>query len=97
MFGLLTKPLINYLLPHPTTANDIIRERRYDDAREDVTLPLLSLEESATTNILRAKESLSMLMEMPVYTIHSYWRKFDDAYMRPFFGGPRPVNEQSPA
>ncbi|XP_024023675.1 sodium/hydrogen exchanger 4 [Morus notabilis] len=97
VFGLLTTPLINYLLPHPTTANDIIRERRYDDAREDMTLPLLSLEESAATNILRAKESLSMLMEMPVYTIHSYWRKFDDAYMRPFFSGPRPVSEHSPA
>ncbi|KAK3423885.1 hypothetical protein EUGRSUZ_F00635 [Eucalyptus grandis] len=56
--------------------------------KEDMTVPMLSMEESAATNILRAKDSLSMLIERPVHTIHSYWRKFDDAYMRPIFGGP---------
>lgn len=47
------------------------------------------MDESAATNVLRAKDSLSMLMERPVYTIHFFWRKFDDSYMRPIFGGPR--------
>lgn len=56
--------------------------------KEDMNLPLLSFEESAATNLIRAKNSLSMLIERPVYTIHSYWRRFDDAYMRPIFGGP---------
>lgn len=55
---------------------------------EDMNLPLLSFDESAATNITRAKESLSMLLGSPVYTIHFYWRRFDDAYMRPIFGGP---------
>ncbi|KAK3014523.1 hypothetical protein RJ639_010073 [Escallonia herrerae] len=86
VFGFLTKPLVNYLLPHHTNNSSIHREPR--SPKEDLTLPLLSFEESATTNILRAKDSLSMLIERPVYTIHSYWKKFDNAYMRPIFGGP---------
>lgn len=52
-------------------------------------LPLLSFGESATTNIDRAKDNINMLIERPVYTVHSYWRRFDDAFMRPTFGGPR--------
>ncbi|XP_062077536.1 sodium/hydrogen exchanger 4 [Humulus lupulus] len=87
VFGLLTKPLISCLLPHHMT--NVISRERSKDLTEDLTPPLLSFEESATTNILRAKNSLSMLIERPVYTIHSYWRRFDDAYMRPIFGGPR--------
>ncbi|PIA26804.1 hypothetical protein AQUCO_08800013v1 [Aquilegia coerulea] len=88
VFGFLTKPLISFLLPR----NVLDRRPTADlnSPKEDFTLPLLSMEESTTTNILRAKDSLSMLIERPVYTIHTYWRKFDDNYMRPFFGGEGP-------
>lgn len=87
VFGMLTKPLINCLLPqHP---HDSILHREPTCPKEDLTLPLLSYDESTATNIARAKESFSMLIESPVYTIHHYWRKFDDCYMRPVFGGPR--------
>ncbi|XP_004294053.1 PREDICTED: sodium/hydrogen exchanger 4 isoform X1 [Fragaria vesca subsp. vesca] len=91
VFGFLTKPLINYLLPHGGT-NPISRKES-KDIGEDMNLPLLSFDESAATNLSRAKDNLSMLIERPVYTIHSYWRRFDDAYMRPLFGGP--VSDQS--
>lgn len=91
VFGFLTKPLINYLLPHGGT-NPISRKES-KDIGEDMNLPLLSFDESAATNLSRAEDNLSMLMERPVYTIHSYWRRFDDAYMRPLFGGP--VSDQS--
>lgn len=86
VFGFLTKPLIRWLLPHSAANGQQLREAKMP--KEDMTVPLLSLEESAATNLLRAKDSLSMLIERPVHTIHSYWRKFDDAYMRPIFGGP---------
>ncbi|XP_044473806.1 sodium/hydrogen exchanger 4 [Mangifera indica] len=86
VFGFLTKPLIQCLLPHHETNNNNSRESK--SREEDLTLPLLSLEESTTNNLLRAKDSLSMLLDSPVHTIHSYWRRFDDSYMRPIFGGP---------
>ncbi|XP_076907528.1 sodium/hydrogen exchanger 4-like [Bidens hawaiensis] len=87
VFGFLTRPLIRYLLP-PNTSNT--RPLRTNSPKEaDMTLPLLSFEESASENLSRAKENISMLMERPVYTIHSYWRRFDDTYMRPIFGGAR--------
>ncbi|KAH1121181.1 hypothetical protein J1N35_004341 [Gossypium stocksii] len=87
VFGFLTKPLILCLLPqHVTDTSDEAQGSK--SPKEDMTLPLLSFEASASTNILRAKDSLSMLIERPVYTVHFYWRKFDDRYMRPIFGGP---------
>lgn len=30
---------------------------------------------------------LGMLLSKPTHTVHHYWRKFDDAFMRPMFGG----------
>ncbi|KAK7316812.1 hypothetical protein RJT34_00540 [Clitoria ternatea] len=88
VFGFLTKPLLRYMLPHSATRKNL-RHEESGSPVEDLNLPFLSLGESAATNISRAKESLSMLIESPVYTIHYYWRKFDNAYMRPIFGGPR--------
>ncbi|XP_024959341.1 sodium/hydrogen exchanger 4 isoform X2 [Cynara cardunculus var. scolymus] len=85
VFGFLTKPLVDHLLP----LNAITTRDSCDPGpKEDMTLPLMSLEESASENLSRAKDNLSMLMDRPVYTIHSYWRRFDIAYMRPIFGGP---------
>ncbi|KAG7538040.1 Cation/H+ exchanger [Arabidopsis suecica] len=94
VFGFLTKPLVNYLLPHDASHNTRNRGKRTEPGspKEDATLPLLSFDESASTNFNRAKDSISLLMEQPVYTIHRYWRKFDDTYMRPIFGGPRREN-----
>ncbi|XP_059443189.1 sodium/hydrogen exchanger 4-like [Corylus avellana] len=86
VFGFLTKPLIRYLLPHQETIK--ISRRESVPPKEDLDVPLLSLEESVGTNMSRAKDSLSRLIESPVCIIHFYWRKFDDAYMRPIFGGP---------
>lgn len=31
--------------------------------------------------------SLRMLLSTPSHTVHRYWRKFDNAFMRPVFGG----------
>ncbi|KAJ9551266.1 hypothetical protein OSB04_015311 [Centaurea solstitialis] len=85
VFGLLTKPLVDHLLPPNSNTTGASRD---PGPKEDMTLPLMSLEESASENLSRAKDNLSMLMDRPVYTIHSYWRRFDNAYMRRIFGGP---------
>jgi len=31
--------------------------------------------------------SIRALLATPTHTVHRYWRKFDDAFMRPVFGG----------
>lgn len=94
MFGFLTKPLVDYLLPPTNSSNTTRNPRDPGSPKEEMTLPLLSLEESASENLSRAKENVSMLMDRPVYTLHSYWRRFDHTYMRPVFGGPD-TNESS--
>ena len=33
------------------------------------------------------KGSLSLLVSNPTSTVHYFWRKFDDKFMRPIFGG----------
>ncbi|KAL4580029.1 hypothetical protein LXL04_016203 [Taraxacum kok-saghyz] len=89
VFGFLTKPLVDHLLP--STNSNTTRNTSDSDSgspNEDMTLPLLSVEESTSENLSRAKDNLTMLVDRPVYTIHSYWRRFDVAYMRPLFGGP---------
>ncbi|CAI0379250.1 unnamed protein product [Linum tenue] len=93
VFGFLTKPLVNYLITH-RMRNQNNRGggsggEQPRSPKDDVVLPLLSFDESASANMQIARESFSLLMDRPVYTIHHYWRRFDNAYMRPIFGGPR--------
>ncbi|EPS66202.1 sodium/hydrogen exchanger, partial [Genlisea aurea] len=92
VFGVLTKPLVTYLIPHSRRNRNISREPS-GASLDELNLPLISIEESAATNFLRAKQSFSMLIGAPVHTIHSFWRRFDDAYMRPLFGGPQSNEE----
>ncbi|KAK1305796.1 Sodium/hydrogen exchanger 4 [Acorus calamus] len=76
VFGFLTKPLVDIVI-HRGALGSISRV----ESKDDFNLPLLSNDAN--------KSSLTLLMERPVHTIHAYWRKFDDTYMRPVFGGPR--------
>ncbi|MQM21007.1 hypothetical protein Taro_054037, partial [Colocasia esculenta] len=85
LFGLLTKPLISILLPHHALENNLSSDT--GSPKDDIVVPLLSVEGSAT-GILESKGSFSLLLERPAHTIHAYWRRFDDKYMRPVFGGP---------
>ncbi|KAL4185288.1 hypothetical protein AMTRI_Chr10g229980 [Amborella trichopoda] len=85
VFGFLTRPLIDILLPHHKKSN---HQTSPPSPNEELSLPLISVEDSGGHHVLRRRSSLSMLLERPAHTIHFYWRKFDDAYMRPIFGGP---------
>ncbi|CAN1354326.1 Sodium/hydrogen exchanger 2 [Linum perenne] len=56
-----------------------------------LSLPLLGgrqdpTAETSADNIHRPM-SLRMLLTKPTNTVHHYWRKFDDSFMRPMFGG----------
>ncbi|XP_057962002.1 sodium/hydrogen exchanger 2-like isoform X2 [Malania oleifera] len=89
VFGSITKPLIEaVLLRHkkPTTS-DTTDFASLEDLR------LLFLEnggpsgEGNSNQSARKASSLQLLIRYPTSTVHYFWRKFDDKYMRPVFGG----------
>ncbi|KAK1412531.1 hypothetical protein QVD17_33866 [Tagetes erecta] len=84
VFGLLTKPLIKALLPEssyrepcsPTSSMIPLLEDGHDDDPE-----------TGNHRTLRSRPSLKMLFRRPTTTVHYYWRKFDNGFMRPVFCG----------
>ncbi|KAI3829605.1 hypothetical protein L1987_03731 [Smallanthus sonchifolius] len=88
VFGLLTKPIINLLFPKSSYA-----DRTQPSSPKSIMMPLLGhrLDVEAETGddetALETTTNLQVLFNNPTNTIHYYWRKFDDAFMRPVFGG----------
>ncbi|XP_058761346.1 sodium/hydrogen exchanger 1-like [Vicia villosa] len=86
VFGSITKPLIEAVkLRHskPPISGST-------DNQED--LRLLLLESNCSVNQSNnqpnhRRSTLSLLMRYPTTTVHYFWRKFDDKFMRPVFGG----------
>nr|AAK27314.2 sodium/proton exchanger [Citrus x paradisi] len=90
VFGLMTEPLIRLLLPHPKhTTNHILSD---PSTPKSLSQPLLeegqqdSYADLVGPTVPRPG-SLRALLTTPTHTVHYYWRKFDDAFMRPVFGG----------
>lgn len=90
VFGLMTKPLIRLLLPSPKFCNEIDQS---DEplSPKPLTMPLLlnghDSEAALSSYTLATPTSFRMFLATPTHTVHHYWRKFDDAFMRPIFGG----------
>ncbi|CAK9175900.1 unnamed protein product [Ilex paraguariensis] len=82
VFGLLTKPLVRFFLPS---------NHSEPSSPKSITLPLLGNGQDSEANMngqtIPRPTSLRMLLSTPTHTVHHYWRKFDDAFMRPMFGG----------
>ncbi|GAU46236.1 hypothetical protein TSUD_34210 [Trifolium subterraneum] len=86
VFGSITKPLIKAVKlrnskPSISDSTDI-----HEDLR------LLFLENNCSINqsnnqTYHRQSSLSLLMRYPTTTVHYFWRKFDDKFMRRIFGG----------
>lgn len=85
VFGLITKPLVRFLLPSSQGFNNLI------SSEQSFARPLLTNEQELELemgNVDPVRPSgLSILLKEPSYTIHNHWRRFDDAFMRPLFGG----------
>ncbi|KAI3703661.1 hypothetical protein L1987_73853 [Smallanthus sonchifolius] len=98
VFGLITQPLVRLLLPAPKTLNRMISSE--PTSPKSFIVPLLGngCEAGLSKNVLRPS-SLRMLLSTPAHTVHYYWRKFDNAFMRPVFGGRGfvPFNPGSPS
>ncbi|KAK1318138.1 Sodium/hydrogen exchanger 2 [Acorus calamus] len=90
VFGLMTKPLIRLLLPsHAKSSQNGGSE---PSSPKSLLSPLLGNGqapdfEEGSLIVTPRPPSLRMLLSTPTHTVHHYWRKFDDAFMRPVFGG----------
>ncbi|KAL6654318.1 hypothetical protein ACP70R_007783 [Stipagrostis hirtigluma subsp. patula] len=89
VFGILTKPLIRLLNP----ASHLSREH---SALSEPSSPKTFLEQLISSSpeaelengvSLRRPSSLRLLLASPTRSVHYYWRQFDNAFMRPVFGG----------
>jgi len=101
VFGTATKPLISWLLPPHFSSNygDSAGLSPKVSLDVDFHMPLLmdtehdgngTNDRTVISQILHGlprPQSIGMLLTAPRSTIHYVWRKFDDAYMRPMFGG----------
>ncbi|XP_058077853.1 sodium/hydrogen exchanger 1-like isoform X2 [Magnolia sinica] len=87
VFGSITKPLINAMLFRRMKPENPDSEPA---SLEDIRLLFLERENATAAghplpNPMRS--SLSLLIRHPTSTVHYFWRKFDDRFMRPVFGG----------
>ncbi|KAK4755557.1 hypothetical protein SAY87_009314 [Trapa incisa] len=88
VFGLMTKPLVRYLLPSPKPFTSMTSSEP-SSPKSFIIEPLLGngqCSESTGQNIPRPS-SIRMFLTTPSRSVHHYWRKFDDSFMRPVFGG----------
>lgn len=87
VFGMMTKPLV-WLLVLPSKRSTNTTEA---SSPKSLTLPLLQNRQDSDQDMLLSniprRSSLRMLLATPTRTVHFYWRKFDNAIMRPIFGG----------
>ncbi|GKU85561.1 hypothetical protein SLEP1_g218 [Rubroshorea leprosula] len=89
-FGLMTKPLVRILLPSSKQLTRMISSE--PSSPKSLILPFLNNETESETSqqgntSIPRPTSLRMLLSAPSHTVHYYWRKFDNAFMRPVFGG----------
>ncbi|MED6111215.1 monovalent cation:H+ antiporter, CPA1 (nhx1) [Stylosanthes scabra] len=92
VFGLMTKPLIMILLPpnhQKGTSTTNITLNTEPQSPKSVTVPLLAQESEADLegHEVARPSSIRNLLTRPTHTVHRLWRKFDDSFMRPVFGG----------
>ncbi|KAL3626150.1 Sodium/hydrogen exchanger 2 [Castilleja foliolosa] len=99
VFGILTKPLVRLLMPSPKHLNQTISME--SGTPNSFAVPLLGETQDSVAELFSGNgmtsegdghsvirpNSLRMLLTKPTHTVHYYWRKFDDAFMRPMFGG----------
>ncbi|KAI5075539.1 hypothetical protein GOP47_0009615 [Adiantum capillus-veneris] len=87
VFGMLTRPLVEWLLPHHMRSGNVSPDAKSLFEYDDIDRRLLG-DGSSDENVFSTRpSSLQMLLRAPTSTVHYFWRKFDDAYMRPMFGG----------
>ncbi|KAF9681662.1 hypothetical protein SADUNF_Sadunf05G0025300 [Salix dunnii] len=91
LFGLMTKPFIKILLPQPKHQSRSMTISSDPTTPKSFTVPLLGEAQDSLDDLggqdTGRPSSIRALLTTPTHTVHRYWRKFDNAFMRPLFGG----------
>ncbi|KAJ6917815.1 hypothetical protein NC651_012123 [Populus alba x Populus x berolinensis] len=91
LFGLMTKPFIKILLPNPKHQSRSMAISSDPTTPKSFTIPLLGEGQDSLDDLgghdIDHPSSIRALLTTPTHTVHHYWRQFDDAFMRPMFGG----------
>lgn len=85
VFGLMTQPLIRFMLPTSSSAGSSDQ-----NSPKSHTVSLLGHPQDSELDLEghdSRPTSLRLLLTTPTHTVHRYWRKFDNTFMRPVFGG----------
>ncbi|KAL0323511.1 UNVERIFIED_CONTAM: Sodium/hydrogen exchanger 2 [Sesamum angustifolium] len=101
VFGLMTKPLVRLLMPSSKQLSRMLSSEPLTP--KSFNVPLLGESMDSEGELFGGNglgpdshgsgqggvrpSRLRMLLTTPTRTVHYYWRKFDDAFMRPVFGG----------
>ncbi|KAG4913975.1 hypothetical protein JHK84_054425 [Glycine max] len=94
VFGLMTKPLIRFLLPVnplPKRKNSMANIDSSNNSPKSITVPFLGGSQDSENEFdgseIHRPSSIRALLTTPTHTVHQLWRKFDNSFMRPVFGG----------
>ncbi|KAF8725875.1 hypothetical protein HU200_020440 [Digitaria exilis] len=84
VFGLLTKPLLTLLIPPRTGPNTSSLL-----SSQSILDPLLASMMGSDFDVgqISPHYNLQFILTAPTRSVHRLWRKFDDRFMRPMFGG----------
>ncbi|CAN6358536.1 unnamed protein product [Urochloa humidicola] len=85
VFGLLTKPLLTLLIPPrtgPNTSSLLSSQSILDPLRNS-----MMGSDFDVGQISSPQYNLQYILTAPTRSVHRLWRKFDDRFMRPMFGG----------
>lgn len=91
---MMTKPLIRFLLPvnpPPLCKNSMLNMDSSNNSPRSIAVPFLGCSQDSETDIdgneCNRPSSIRALLTTPTHTVHRLWRKFDNSFMRPVFGG----------
>ncbi|KAI5337950.1 hypothetical protein L3X38_017221 [Prunus dulcis] len=85
VFGLMTKPLIRFLVPHSKQTTSMVLSK--PNTSKSIIVPLLGQDSKGDlgSQEVRRPTSIRDLLTTPTHTVHRYWCKFDNAFIRPVF------------
>lgn len=91
VFGMMTKPLVRLMVDPPKYFSSMLSSE--PSSPKSFVVPFLETEQESEADlglsgdIVPRPTSIGRLLATSSHTVHHYWRKFDNAFMRPMFGG----------